>query len=310
VTGLTWTGTRSDTYEGDDDGVFVEDDGKHLSGESQFIISIDPGNEGILLRRRMKYAVVRQKANVYIDGVPAGTWYDPGNNTSFIWRDSEFMVPPALSRAKSVVTVRVENVSTESDWTEFRYWAYSLRPTTPGDTLPIASDPAPPDGASDLDYTAALAWTAHPDATGHDLYFGTDIFAVAQAGTGSDDFVAFFPLGSETYDPPGLLVPGTTYYWRVDEHHAGGDPARGPLWRFTAWQAPGDFDRDMDVDQEDFGYLQACYTGHGVISEDPACQDASLDDDGDVDPTDFTIFQGCMSGANVPAEPGCAGPLP
>ena len=65
-------------------------------------------------------------------------------------------------------------------------------------------------------------------------------------------------------------------------------------------------DSDGDVDQEDFGYFQACLSGpstpYGV-----GCEDVDLDSDGNVDQNDLVIFQGCMSGANVPANPDCAG---
>ncbi|MHC4798846.1 MAG: PKD domain-containing protein, partial [Planctomycetota bacterium] len=66
---------------------------------------------------------------------------------------------------------------------------------------------------------------------------------------------------------------------------------------------PGDFDFDLDVDQEDFGHLQFCMTGSGFPQNDPNCQDAKLDTDEDVDSTDFGLFQACMRGANNP--PGC-----
>jgi len=68
---------------------------------------------------------------------------------------------------------------------------------------------------------------------------------------------------------------------------------------------PADLDRDGDVDQTDFGLLQACLTGPGVIQDDPACEAARIDDDPDVDIDDFGILQACMSGANVPADPNC-----
>lgn len=69
----------------------------------------------------------------------------------------------------------------------------------------------------------------------------------------------------------------------------------------------GDFDRDGDVDQEDFGRFQACLTGSTIPLTDPDCLAADLDGDSDVDQNDFRIFQGCMSGANVPADPACGG---
>lgn len=59
----------------------------------------------------------------------------------------------------------------------------------------------------------------------------------------------------------------------------------------------GDFDDDGDVDQDDFGHLQACLSGAGNAQQDAACQDARLDGDADVDAEDLSLFQGCMSGA-------------
>jgi hypothetical protein len=69
--------------------------------------------------------------------------------------------------------------------------------------------------------------------------------------------------------------------------------------------APGDFDRDGDVDITDFGHLQECFTGWSGQSS-PSCYDARLDADADVDHDDCMIFMQCMSGANVPADLNCA----
>jgi hypothetical protein len=66
-----------------------------------------------------------------------------------------------------------------------------------------------------------------------------------------------------------------------------------------------DFDHDLDVDQEDFGHLQACFTGHGIPVTNPACTDADLNKDTYVDSLDLVLFRKCMSGANEPATPGC-----
>ncbi|MHC4444798.1 MAG: hypothetical protein ACYTF1_01290 [Planctomycetota bacterium] len=66
--------------------------------------------------------------------------------------------------------------------------------------------------------------------------------------------------------------------------------------------APGDFDFDKDVDQEDFGHFQECYSGDGALYP-IGCQDADLDGDRDVDQDDFNIFLVCMGGPNNP--PGC-----
>jgi hypothetical protein len=66
----------------------------------------------------------------------------------------------------------------------------------------------------------------------------------------------------------------------------------------------GDFDDDSDVDQEDFGYLQACLAEDGIHCA-IGCEDADLDLDGDVDKDDATNFSSCFAG---PGHPPACGP--
>jgi len=71
-----------------------------------------------------------------------------------------------------------------------------------------------------------------------------------------------------------------------------------------------DFDDDGDVDQQDFGYFQLCYTGEGggilLPPDGPDCSCADLDKDGlDVDSADLTEFEICASGPGILADPGC-----
>ncbi|HOB74144.1 MAG TPA: N-acetylmuramoyl-L-alanine amidase [Phycisphaerae bacterium] len=66
-----------------------------------------------------------------------------------------------------------------------------------------------------------------------------------------------------------------------------------------------DFDCDGDVDQDDFGHLQACLTGSLVPVTDPDCKDAMLNSDQYIDRFDVEIFKNCMSGQGVPANPDC-----
>lgn len=70
--------------------------------------------------------------------------------------------------------------------------------------------------------------------------------------------------------------------------------------------ALADFDEDGDVDQQDFGRFQACYTGPGVAQNAHNCFNAKLDGDDDVDIGDFGVFQRCMTGEDRPADPNCA----
>ncbi|MAF66732.1 MAG: hypothetical protein CMJ84_13875 [Planctomycetes bacterium] len=67
---------------------------------------------------------------------------------------------------------------------------------------------------------AAFSWDAGQGALGHDVYFGTEL-PLTFVGTQSGNLWA----------PPQLL-PGETYFWRVDEVGVSGT-RRGGTWRFT-----------------------------------------------------------------------------
>lgn len=67
-----------------------------------------------------------------------------------------------------------------------------------------------------------------------------------------------------------------------------------------------DFDNDGDVDQEDFGHLQACLTALSDPVTDPACNNARLAGVNSIGQDDVAIFISCMSGPNVPADPNCS----
>jgi hypothetical protein len=107
-----------------------------------------------------------------------------------------------------------------------------------------------------------------------------------------------------TYSTSGLALGTHTDVITVSSPEAGNSPQNVTV-QMTIEPHPGDFDADGDVDQDDFGHLQSCFSGAGVSQDEFACRDAMLDADDDVDADDFGIFQACMSGANVPAVYGC-----
>lgn len=75
-----------------------------------------------------------------------------------------------------------------------------------------------------------------------------------------------------------------------------------------------DADGDGDVDQEDYGVWQLCFTGAlGGVPTDPSychCFDRESPDDGDIDQTDYNAFQDCAdtSGPEIPVDPACDDP--
>jgi hypothetical protein len=69
--------------------------------------------------------------------------------------------------------------------------------------------------------------------------------------------------------------------------------------------AVADFDADNDVDQSDFGRLQACLAGTGAGPIPPECVPTDLDGDGSVDPGDITVFISCFAGPDQPIPLSC-----
>ncbi|MFC1634352.1 sugar-binding protein [Planctomycetota bacterium] len=101
-----------------------------------------------------------------------------------------------------------------------------------------AGAPDPPDGAIHPDTWATLRWMAGPTAVSHDVYIGDDLDAVDNATHDSDEFrgnqtLNYIVVGFPGFPFPEGLVPGTTYYWRVDEINAEGTVYKGVVWSFS-----------------------------------------------------------------------------
>ncbi len=102
----------------------------------------------------------------------------------------------------------------------------------------FASLPVPEDGAMHPDTWANLSWKPGNLAASHDVYFSDNFDFVYDGATeafrgnqGEDFFVVGFP----GFAYPDGLVPGTTYYWRIDEVNdtEPNSPWRGPVWSFS-----------------------------------------------------------------------------
>jgi hypothetical protein len=101
---------------------------------------------------------------------------------------------------------------------------------------PIAENPSPADGATDVVRDVVLSWTPGEFARTHDVYFGTVFDDVNEASrTNPMGLLASQGQDANSYDPPGLLDIGQTYYWRVDEVNGAPDFAiyKGATWAFT-----------------------------------------------------------------------------
>jgi len=103
---------------------------------------------------------------------------------------------------------------------------------------PIASHPSPADGAMHTDTWVTLGWQPGAFAASHDVYLG-DNFDGVNDGTGDtfriNQAATFYVAGFPGFAYPEGLVPGTTYYWRIDEVNEAepNSPWKGVVWSFT-----------------------------------------------------------------------------
>ena len=137
------------------------DRGRKTTGTSEFTLRLDPQNLGVMLRRKLDYALPNQRAEVSVADDPggawrpAGVWYLAGSNTCVYsnppgelgatehrvqtsnrrFRDDEFLLPRDLTAGRSAIRVRLKftpaNIPLfpgrpldEQAWSEIRYDAY------------------------------------------------------------------------------------------------------------------------------------------------------------------------------------------
>jgi hypothetical protein len=116
---------------------------------------------------------------------------------------------------------------------------------------PLAGSPDPKDGAIHTETWVTLSWEAGGFAASHDVYLGEN-FDDVNNGTGDtyrgNQEGTFYVAGFPGYAYPDGLVPGTTYYWRIDEVNQvhPDSPWKGRICSFTVPSkkaynpAPGD----------------------------------------------------------------------
>jgi hypothetical protein len=98
-----------------------------------------------------------------------------------------------------------------------------------------AAGPSPANGAVIRETWTNLTWAPGAYATSHDVYIGESLTDV-EAGTG-ETFLGNQTLTDLTIGFTGFpyqegLIPGTTYYWRIDEVDSA-NTYKGDVWSFT-----------------------------------------------------------------------------
>jgi len=125
----------------------------------------------------------------------------------------------------------------------------------------LADRPSPADGDILEANWANLSWRPGDWAVSHDVYLG-DVFDDVNEGTRDSDIyrgnqtATFYIAGFPGFAYPDGLVPGTTYYWRIDEVNAPPDETvyKGDVWSFSIppktayFPDPTDSGEAVDVD--------------------------------------------------------------
>jgi hypothetical protein len=138
-----------------------EDQGRTMTGTSEFKLRLRSDNMGVLLRRKLDYSFSDQRAEVFIaddsksNWKSAGVWYLSGSNTVVYsnppdelgatrhvvqtsnrrFRDDEFLVPKEMTGGKKSISVRIKFTPVsrplypgypigQRAWSEMRYTAY------------------------------------------------------------------------------------------------------------------------------------------------------------------------------------------
>ena len=107
-----------------------------------------------------------------------------------------------------------------------------------GGAIVKAYAPSPRNGTLHEDTWISLGWRAGDLAVSHDVYISDNFDAVSEGAEGT--FIAnqtdtFMVIGFPGFPYSDGLVPGTTYYWRIDEVNETepNSPWKGDIWSFS-----------------------------------------------------------------------------
>jgi Gylcosyl hydrolase family 115 C-terminal domain len=194
-----------------------------------------------------------------------------GANNTWTWTNGAYQDPERIMFDVPSAGVHTFNIWMREDGSRVDKIVLTTNPDyTPTGLGPMESSrgprlqaygPTPEDGAMYTDTWVSLSWSPGETAASHDVYLGDNFDDVNGATPDSNTFRGnqtgtYYVAGLPGYAYPDGLVPGTTYYWRIDEVNDAdpNSPWKGPVWSFsippkTAYNpAPADGAESVAVD--------------------------------------------------------------
>ncbi len=215
------------------------------------VVPTHPIFEGITLDAKNQVSVVINNCKTIIatsagNGTVLATRFDDNTVWIALWEKGVEFYPGSGQFAGDL---RMYFAAGKTDGGAAQYGQYNL--TTEGEKLFLnavkymiafafnsakPSRPSPADKTTDVPREVVLSWTPGEYAKTHDVYLGT-VFDDVNTASRTDPRGVLVNQGQAdpTYDPPGRLAFGTTYYWRVDEVNALPDSTifKGAVWKFA-----------------------------------------------------------------------------
>ncbi|MFH1882367.1 MAG: LamG domain-containing protein, partial [Planctomycetota bacterium] len=188
-------------------------------------------------------------------------------NGSLIFEDAESKTPQASTGILSIGNEQPMSRYVNGTMDDIRIYNHVLSEPEilasmeGGEGYPYALGPVPKDGAYLEDTWVSMSWSPGDFAASHDVYIGENFDdvndGVAETFQGNQT-ATFFVLGFPGFPYPDGLVPGTTYYWRIEEVNdtEPNSPWKGDVWSFSIppktayFPDPADGAESVDPDVE------------------------------------------------------------
>ncbi len=181
-----------------------------VSIDLSWTAGVDANSHDVYLGTNYSAVADANSSSAEFMGNVGATSYNPPNDldysTTYYWAIDELDVNDTV-----IAYGDIWSFTTEAD------------PNGGGSAPGAATNPSPTDGAANVSVTSDLSWTGDVNATGHDVYFGTDSTPDSSEFQGNQV--------ATTFDT-GTMNNNTTYYWRIDEKNAVG-ATTGSVWSFT-----------------------------------------------------------------------------